>query len=806
MEVDTTSAESALKLHQGVNVQDETDEHPENPDAQAAITDFLDYTEYLPSDVARSFTLVEALEEQHAQAKAAFRELAAVYTGLSDKPVPQDATDIKASISEKLKRAIDTRAKAKAEAQRVAVNVVRHQQKLVQIQAKLQGLYDSFPTEQEEQAAPTRATVSAQATKVPKFTLRVGENGIHRGSRVKKGPRITVPGEVLAPNEFDWDTFDSDSDIATPESEPIRPGQKKIKLKVRKAGEDKVPKTPRAPRPPGVMGTNVHSAVAGISTSNALAKLQPAPADAPVGGPHKPWGRLTLFELAKLRKRMKKNAVWVPSSTMVSRELESVGRTFKHFQKAKAEAEAAGKEYEYPYNPPDSYLSDRQQIKDLEQAAKEDAQAAANAAAATNGQAVVKTAAEGEEDPVQKIVDDAARAMRDILEPGKANDTTAASTPAPTSLKPPPKSAANKRKLSPTAEADGKTEERPAKKQAIVPSTPQPLATPAQKSTGAILPNMKAQLRETPVPPPRSARGRITLTQSSLSKQAKDEMSPPAEASTPSTLSAAASIETPDALQPSPPRKATTPILPPTRAKRGIKTEEKPAAILPQPTPVPAPTRTLRIRASKTPDPGLAAQMEGAIATRPPITLTLPPRAGRPGSRSGKAQSVEPIVSAAKDRPQRSSTTRTTPIPEPTTPATKPATRRKRPPPGQVTPSQDGSVSLTVGKRRAAPRKKAVGKKGESGQNLPAIQEDVDENGAPIDPDEPRYCLCNGVSYGQMIACENNLCPFEWFHLECVGLTHTTVPKRTENWYCPECRLLPQFAPKTTTTTRGKKR
>jgi hypothetical protein len=26
-----------------------------------------------------------------------------------------------------------------------------------------------------------------------------------------------------------------------------------------------------------------------------------------------------------------------------------------------------------------------------------------------------------------------------------------------------------------------------------------------------------------------------------------------------------------------------------------------------------------------------------------------------------------------------------------------------------------------------------------------------------IDPDEPRYCICDDVSYGQMISCDNNV-------------------------------------------------
>ena len=29
------------------------------------------------------------------------------------------------------------------------------------------------------------------------------------------------------------------------------------------------------------------------------------------------------------------------------------------------------------------------------------------------------------------------------------------------------------------------------------------------------------------------------------------------------------------------------------------------------------------------------------------------------------------------------------------------------------------------------------------------------EGGAPVDPNEPKYCICNRVSFGEMIACEN---------------------------------------------------
>ncbi|KAM9400561.1 inhibitor of growth protein 2-like isoform 1-T1 [Salvelinus alpinus] len=53
-----------------------------------------------------------------------------------------------------------------------------------------------------------------------------------------------------------------------------------------------------------------------------------------------------------------------------------------------------------------------------------------------------------------------------------------------------------------------------------------------------------------------------------------------------------------------------------------------------------------------------------------------------------------------------------------------------------------------------------------------------------IDPNEPTYCLCEQVSYGEMIGCDNDACPIEWFHFSCVGLTYKPKGK----WFCPKCR------------------
>lgn len=53
----------------------------------------------------------------------------------------------------------------------------------------------------------------------------------------------------------------------------------------------------------------------------------------------------------------------------------------------------------------------------------------------------------------------------------------------------------------------------------------------------------------------------------------------------------------------------------------------------------------------------------------------------------------------------------------------------------------------------------------------------------PIDPNEPLYCKCRRVSYGQMVGCDNDDCKYEWFHYDCVGLKSPPQGK----WYCQDC-------------------
>jgi inhibitor of growth protein 3 len=49
--------------------------------------------------------------------------------------------------------------------------------------------------------------------------------------------------------------------------------------------------------------------------------------------------------------------------------------------------------------------------------------------------------------------------------------------------------------------------------------------------------------------------------------------------------------------------------------------------------------------------------------------------------------------------------------------------------------------------------------------------------------DDKKYCICQKVSFGDMVACDNDDCPYEWFHWPCVGLKSEPVG----TWICPVC-------------------
>mgnify|MGYP000957092486 CR=1 FL=1 len=62
--------------------------------------------------------------------------------------------------------------------------------------------------------------------------------------------------------------------------------------------------------------------------------------------------------------------------------------------------------------------------------------------------------------------------------------------------------------------------------------------------------------------------------------------------------------------------------------------------------------------------------------------------------------------------------------------------------------------------------------------------EEMEEEDEEAGEDTKVYCTCRSVSHGDMVACDNDNCPYEWFHWKCVGLTREPLG----TWYCDECR------------------
>ncbi|XP_019527808.3 inhibitor of growth protein 1 [Aedes albopictus] len=96
---------------------------------------------------------------------------------------------------------------------------------------------------------------------------------------------------------------------------------------------------------------------------------------------------------------------------------------------------------------------------------------------------------------------------------------------------------------------------------------------------------------------------------------------------------------------------------------------------------------------------------------------------------------------------------------------------------GQSNNSSGQGKKGNAGSGKKKKRKTGRGQAREAREDTPPPEE-------TIDPDEPTYCLCDQISFGEMILCDNDLCPIEWFHFSCVAL----MSKPKGKWFCPNCR------------------
>ncbi|KAL6233693.1 hypothetical protein BDW75DRAFT_214362 [Aspergillus navahoensis] len=313
---------------------------PFDPDAQATVTDFIDYTEYLPADLLRSLTLIRGLDKRYLDSAQNVHDLTKKYGQLPDLPsdARPDPSVLRRDISAQLDSAINARESAYAEACRLYDVVDRHFNRLDSIRQKLEAL----PKPAEREPTPPQPLTNAKRPRTSKkddapptttrITLRL--DGV-RGDKKSRTRRSVVAAEHLA-------GLHPDSPIASTEHSDNEAESKAIPSEP--VTQTKKEKQARRSRPSGE-AVNSLKASAGMSTSSALALLKPPPEDAKPGSEDLPWLRLTEWEMTKLRKKMKKNAVWQPSEVMIHRELAIRGRGWEAYKAAKAEAEANGTEF-----------------------------------------------------------------------------------------------------------------------------------------------------------------------------------------------------------------------------------------------------------------------------------------------------------------------------------------------------------------------------------------------------------------------------------------------------------------------------
>lgn len=696
------------------------EEAPVNPDAQSAVTDFLDYTEYLPTDLIRSLTLIRQLDETYLTNSNSIHELTQTYgklPSLSSSARP-DALKLRSTISHHLDLAISARESAYAEASRLFDLTDRHQDRLKSIIAKLNALPKPPSRDPTPQPAAISSNKHQRSTKKPdtapstrRLTLKVPKAPVASAiiSRPRhRTQRVTVPGEVLPP--FDPDEPLASTEVSDWDSDPPTT-QKSI-----------VVTGPVRPKPPpkqrSALDTETRSRTPRETAT--YHKPTPPPEDAPVGSRFHPWTHLSEYEMYRLRKKMKKNHTWEPSEIMVRRELAEKGRGWDNYYKARAAAQANGTPFiDIDDKKPQPPTALKAETSKAEISALLTAQQPTNRPASPASLPVVSTPAVSKSDVPSR----------------------------PKTLKrSESKKEKEKREGTPRDAASKAAQE----------------AEAAARQLGAITSSLKNLFSPLSVS---NALDRIrTIATPSASPAPKVEKKVAKKRKLEETTSASPSIE------------------PEIHQKKKLKLLPKPVPIAPaEPVstitaPVPVTSGTvsikipLKLNLSTPTVSSLPATTPALAPSRPVIAQRVPsiiekaeksPPASRPPSRRSAAASVEPNT-AASTRPSRRTSltpaapTRKTPALDttPKTMLTAASRRSKREAPGTVTQSsQDGGAAVSISKRKHKPNK---GNKSKATADVakPELRTDVDGNQELLDPDEERYCICGDVSYGEMICCE----------------------------------------------------
>lgn len=107
------------------------------------------------------------------------------------------------------------------------------------------------------------------------------------------------------------------------------------------------------------------------------------------------------------------------------------------------------------------------------------------------------------------------------------------------------------------------------------------------------------------------------------------------------------------------------------------------------------------------------------------------------------------------------------------------ASRTVEPPPIKRSHKKGAGQAAQLEREAAAAAAARANHHDDEGSSMQGEEEEDEEE---LDGSEPRYCYCDGVSYGEMVACDMPDCKREWFHLGCVGLAK--APTKNGKSFC----------------------
>ncbi|KAK4238454.1 hypothetical protein C8A03DRAFT_33541 [Achaetomium macrosporum] len=377
---------------------------------------------------------------------------------------------------------------------------------------------------------------------------------------------------------------------------------------------------------------------------------------------------------------------------------------------------------------------------------------------------------------------------------------------------PAPESGNKKRKALPTSSNQAKRSRANATMSPSLTSSPVigSLPDPIRAGRGSPAPSAAA-------PRPASSRARRNSTQSSVENT---RQRPP---STTSNKPNGNYQETPDPGQPSNGARANAD----TKAQKeaaGLSLLNKPSSLIPETedpplAPEPAQNGNKKEAAIKPTDEREQQRKDTApLAIQPTSTNMARTKSGRASKPStpatatfAEAASSTAATTSSRSRPSRNNTTEsggsavtntaatttvTTSTSSATTTTTTSSTTKRSHKKGASISATAVAVSQVAQQAATAVEKDkekdrepaASSKKDRSNNGAHAEEEDDEEQDGDDEPvaDDELYCFCNQGSYGEMVACDGEGCPREWFHLECVGLK--VAPKGNAKWYCEDCK------------------